>query len=232
MYVRVVPCGLPSCSRRWTARRRHGPKGRLGGPPTCDECRGHGGHQHIRWPQDRPPSAPSFRCTRGTTCTEGTASMRGAVILGPRGRLRTLARLCEGPLRSTRRPVVWSIRSTRSRTWPSFTIVVVSSERPRRATNARPGSLVRVSRPRVVQVASRRTEAGDRVVHARAAVRASGRRDRADVSARWSSATDTSSMSRRRRQPVRIGSRLPRCTSSQTSASTWSNAVRTKGPPC
>ena len=47
-----------------------------------------------------------------------------------------------GVLRSTRRPVVLSIFSTRSRTCASPRIVVVSSERPRRATKTRPGSLI------------------------------------------------------------------------------------------
>ena len=42
---------------------------------------------------------------------------------------------------SIRRPEVRSIRSTRSASSPGARIVVVNSDRPRRATNTRPGSL-------------------------------------------------------------------------------------------
>jgi hypothetical protein len=47
-----------------------------------------------------------------------------------------------GVLMSIRRPDVRSIRSTRSASSPAPRIVVVSSLRPRRTTNTRPGSLV------------------------------------------------------------------------------------------
>ena len=50
-----------------------------------------------------------------------------------------------GVLMSIRRPEVRSIRSTRSASSPGARIVVVSSERPRRATNTRPGSLTQIS---------------------------------------------------------------------------------------
>src|SRR3954451_9470579 len=51
--------------------------------------------------------------------------------------------------RSTRRPLDFSIFSTRSRTSPDDRMVVVSSLWPRRATNTRPGSLIQVNgRPR------------------------------------------------------------------------------------
>ena len=59
--------------------------------------------------------------------------------------LRMLARLCERRAEVDRRSVLLSIRSTRSRTCPSSRIVVVSSDRPRRATNTRPGSLIQIS---------------------------------------------------------------------------------------
>ena len=46
---------------------------------------------------------------------------------------------------SIRRPDVRSIRSTRSASSPGARIVVVSSLRPRWATNTRPGSLTQIS---------------------------------------------------------------------------------------
>jgi hypothetical protein len=50
-----------------------------------------------------------------------------------------------GVLMSIRRPELRSIRSTRSASCPAPRIVVVSSDRPRRATNTRPGSLTQIS---------------------------------------------------------------------------------------
>jgi len=50
-----------------------------------------------------------------------------------------------GVLRSTRRPVLLSIFSTRSDTWAAVKIVVVSSDLPRRATKTLPGSLIHTS---------------------------------------------------------------------------------------
>jgi len=49
-----------------------------------------------------------------------------------------------GWLRSTRRPEDFNIRSTRSCSWPGSSTVVVSSLRPARATNTRPGSLIQL----------------------------------------------------------------------------------------
>jgi hypothetical protein len=46
---------------------------------------------------------------------------------------------------SIRRPEVRSMRSTRSASSPGARIVVVSSDRPRRAMNTRPGSLTQIS---------------------------------------------------------------------------------------
>ena len=51
----------------------------------------------------------------------------------------------KGCERSRRRPLVISIRSTRSRTCSSASMVVVSSLTPPRATNTRPGSLIHSS---------------------------------------------------------------------------------------
>ncbi len=55
------------------------------------------------------------------------------------------------------RPLLLSIFSTRSRTCASLRIVVVSSERPARATNTRPGSLIRTSWGRRGGAAAART---------------------------------------------------------------------------
>ncbi len=85
-----------------------------------------------------------------TTAPELTGEQVPSVLLRPSACACWLG-YAKGVLRSTRRPVVLSIRSTRSRTWPSSRIVVVSSERPRRATNTQPGSLIRFWRPGVVR---------------------------------------------------------------------------------
>ncbi len=50
-----------------------------------------------------------------------------------------------GVLRSMRRPLLRSIRSTSSATSSLVRMSVVSSERPRRAMNTRPGSLIQIS---------------------------------------------------------------------------------------
>ena len=50
-----------------------------------------------------------------------------------------------GVEKSMRRPVLFSIRSTRSRTSSAVSTVVVSSLRPLRATKTRDGSLIQIS---------------------------------------------------------------------------------------
>ncbi len=131
-----------------------------------------------------------------------------------------------GVLRSTRRPVVLSIRSTRSRTWPSVEDrrgqlgpAAPGDEHPARLVD--PDLLDR----RVVEVALQRAEAGDRVVHRRGSA-GRGRPAAAasrSAPARRSRAT-TSSTSRRTASRSATGSSPRRRTSSRTSASTVSTA--------
>ncbi len=119
-----------------------------------------------------------------------------------------------------RRPVGRSIRSTSSATWSALRISVVSSERPRRATNTRPGSLIQISS--TVGSSSSGCN-GPNPATASSTVRvvpttsASG--GNAEVMARSRYSPTTSSTSRATTSGSAIGSMPRRRTSSRTSAS-------------
>ncbi len=95
-----------------------------------------------------PSSTRSSRSTARTTCLRTFTAQCSRVTSG----MATCRRLpsgsiasTNGELRSSRRPEERSMRSTRSRTSASVSIVAVSSVRPSRATNTREGSLIQIS---------------------------------------------------------------------------------------
>ena len=136
-----------------------------------------------------------------------------------------------GVLKSMRRPDVRSIRSTRSATWSAVRITVVSSERPRRAMNTRPGSLIQISS--TVGSSSSGCNGPNpatRSSTARAASFGSPSGGNDDVTARFWYSVTTSSSSRPNATVSSAGSRSRRRTSSRTSSSTICNAVATLAP--